>query len=273
MAACEVHHLLEGPPDAPAIVLVNSLGANLRMWDAQAGPLAEQLRVVRFDTRGHGDSPVPPGPYSLAELGGDLLALLDRLEIERASICGVSLGGAVAMWSAVHAPERVERLAVCFSSARFGPAPEWLARAQLVRKQGTEAIADAVVGRWFTDAMRRERPQVIEQMRAMVAATPAEGYAASCEAMAGIDLREQLGAIGAPTLVVSGSEDPATPPEHGRAIAAATPDARFIEISGAAHLGNIERPEQFNSVLLEHLTQAPTRTSTPEPTEAKELSS
>jgi 3-oxoadipate enol-lactonase len=256
VAVCEVHHLVEGPADAPAIVLVNSLGANLRMWDAQAAPLAEQLRVLRFDTRGHGDSPVPPGPYSLAELGGDLLGLLDRLAIERASICGVSLGGAIAMWTAAHAPERVERLAVCFSSAWFGPAPEWLARAALVREQGTESVADAVVGRWFTDALRREHPRVVARMRATIAATPAEGYAGCCEAMAGIDLREQLGAIGAPTLVVSGSEDPATPPEHGRAIAAAIPGARFVELAGAAHLGNIERPEQFNRALLEHLGRA-----------------
>jgi len=256
VAACEVHHLLEGPPDAPAIVLVNSLGSNLHMWDAQVAPLAEQLRVVRFDGRGHGDSPVPLGPYSLDELGGDLLALLDRLAIERASICGVSLGGAIAMWVAVNAPERVERLAVCFSSAWFGPAPEWLARAKLVREQGTGVIADAVVGRWFTDAMRRAHPQVIERMRAMIARTPAEGYAGCCEAMAGIDLRGQLGAIGAHTLVVSGSEDPATPPEHGRAIAAAIPGARFVELAGAAHLGNMERPEQFNSATLKHLGRA-----------------
>jgi 3-oxoadipate enol-lactonase len=256
LPACEVHHLLEGPPDAAAVVLVNSLGSDLRMWDAQIGPLAEHLRVVRFDTRGHGDSPVPPGPYSLDQLGSDVLALLDRLELERASICGVSLGGAIAMWVAAHAPERVERLAVCFSSAWFGPAAEWLTRAELVREQGTAVIADAVVGRWFTDTMRREHPQVIERMRAMIAGTPDEGYASCCEAMARIDLREELGTIGAPTLVVSGSEDPATPPEHGRAVADAIPGARFVELAGAAHLGNIERPEQFNRALLEHLGRA-----------------
>jgi 3-oxoadipate enol-lactonase len=256
MAACELHHVLAGPADAPAIVLVGSLGSDLRMWDAQVGPLAERFRVVRFDTRGHGASAVPPGPYSLADLGEDVLALLDRVGIASASICGVSLGGVIAMWCAIHAPERVERLAVCFSSAWFGPSEAWLKRAALVRAEGTAAVADAVVARWLTDSTKRARPELVERLRAMIAATPDEGYAACCEALAATDLRGRLGAIGAPTLAVSGSEDPATPPEHGRAIAAAIPGARFVEIPAAAHLGNIERPEQFNEALLAHLEQA-----------------
>jgi 3-oxoadipate enol-lactonase len=269
---CTLHRQLEGRPGAPAIVLVNSLGTDLRMWDAQVGALAERFRVVRLDTRGHGGSPVPDGPYSLADLGGDVLALLDELRIERASLCGISLGGAIAMWVAANAPERVERLAVCFSSAYFGDPPGWLQRAATVRAHGTGAIADAVLGRWFTDAMRRERPEVIERMRAIVAATPAEGYAACCEAMSRVDLREALAQISAPTLVVSGSEDPATPPEHGRLVAAGIPAARFVELTDAAHLGNIERPEDFNALLLEHLAPALGTGGGPTKSEAKETS-
>lgn len=272
MALCEVHRLVEGPADAPAIVLVNSLGSDLRMWDAQASALRERFRVVRFDARGHGRSPVPPGPYSLADLGGDLLGLLDELQLARASICGVSMGGAISMWTALHAPERVERLAVCFSAAWFGPPQGWLQRAESVRTQGLEAIADAVVGRWLTDAAGQEQPQLIGQLRTMFLATPAEGYAACCDAMAEIDLRERVAEITAPTLVVSGSEDPATPPENGRAIAAGISGARFVELAGAAHLGNIERAAQFNELLLGHLDPAATASEHPSPTQAKETS-
>ncbi len=269
---CRLRRQLDGPPGVPAVVLVNSLGTDLSMWDAQVRPLAERLRVVRLDTRGHGGSPVPDGPYTLAELGGDVLALLDELQIERACLCGISLGGAIAMWVAANAPERVERLAVCFSSAYFGDPSGWLARAATVRAQGTGAIAEAVVGRWFTDAMRHERPDVIERMRAMIAATPAEGYAACCEAMSRVDLREALVHITAPTLVLSGSEDPATPPAHGRLIAAGIHDARFVELAGAAHLGNIERADEFNALLLDHLQPAAAQGLPPTQSEAKEMS-
>jgi pimeloyl-ACP methyl ester carboxylesterase len=176
------------------------------------------------------------------------------------------------MWAAVHAPERVERLAVCFSAAWFGPPQGWLERAEVVRTQGLEAIVDAVVGRWLTDAAGREQPQLIAPMRAMFLATPAEGYAACSEAMAEIDLREQVGEITAPTLVVSGSEDPATPPENGRLIAAGISGARFVELAGAAHLGNVERATQFNELLLEHLDQAAAAGEHPTSTQAKETS-
>jgi 3-oxoadipate enol-lactonase len=254
MAVCEIHHVLEGPADAPVVVLAHPLGGDLRTWERQVGDLSERFRVLRYDMRGHGSSPVPIGPYSLAELGGDLLALLDRLDIAEASICGVSVGGATAMWTAAHAPERVRRLVVCFSSASFGEPAGWLVRAALVRAQGMQTVADGVVGRWLTAAMAREHPQLIAQLRERVAATAPEGYASTCEAMAEIDLREDLAAIDAPTLVISGSEDPATPPEHGRRIAEAI-GGRFVEIQHAAHLGNFEQPELVNTAILAHLAR------------------
>jgi 3-oxoadipate enol-lactonase len=272
VGACEVHYVLDGPEGASTVVLINSLGSDLGVWNEQIRPLRERRRVVRFDLRGHGRSPVPAGPYSLADLGGDLVALLDRLGIARASFCGLSLGGAVAMWAAVHAPERVDRLVVCFSSDQFGTPQGWLDRAALVRTDGAEAVADAVVARWFTTATRSARPELIRRMRAMIAATPAEGYAGCCEALATLDLRAELGSITAPTMVLSGSEDPATPPEHGRRIAAAIPGAHYVEISAAAHLGNVERPEPVNRLLLEHLGRACPPINLSAPNQAKEKS-
>jgi 3-oxoadipate enol-lactonase len=253
MSACEVHHLVEGPAEAPVVVFVNSLGTDLSMWEPQAAALRDRYRVVRFDARGHGASPVPPGPYSLSDLGADLLALLDRLGVARASLCGISLGGATAAWVAAHAPQRVERLADLFSSARFDPTGGYAKRADLVRAEGLEPIADAVLERWFTPALRQRQPELVARMRAMILATPAEGYAGGAEAVSSTDLRADLARIAAPTLVVSGAEDPATPPEHGRALAAGIAGARFVELAGAAHLGNLERPEEVTSLILDHL--------------------
>lgn len=257
MAACEVHHLVEGPEDAPPLVSLNSLGAELAMWEPQAAAFAERFRVVRYDARGHGASPVPPGPYSVADLGADLLALLDRLAIERASLCGVSLGGATALWVAAHAPERVERLVVCSSSAFFDAHDAYMERAALVRAEGAEVVADAVVQRWFTSAMFAERPADAARLRAMIAGTPAEGYAASAEAVASADLRDDLASIVAPTLVIAGAEDPATPPEHGRRIAAGISGAEFAEVPAGAHLVSFERPQAVNQLLRAHLLGAP----------------
>ncbi len=193
MAPCEVRARIDGKAEAPPLVLLHSLGAGIAMWDPQVAGLGDRLRLVRYDARGHGGSPVPDGPYSLADLGGDLIALLDRLGLERASLCGVSLGGATALWAAINAPARVERLVVCFSAARFGPAEDWLARAALVRAEGAGAVAEAVVGRWLTAPTLSSRPQLAARMREMIAATPAEGYAGCCEALAATDLRGRAG--------------------------------------------------------------------------------
>jgi 3-oxoadipate enol-lactonase len=247
----EVNHVVEG--DGPPLVLVNSLGTNLGMWDDQAGPLAERLRLVRYDQRGHGESPVPPGPYSLADLGADLIALLDRLELERVSLCGLSLGGMTAMWVASEIPDRIERLVLCCTSALLGPASDWQQRARTVRGLGVEAIADAVLARWFTPKFLQERPPAVDRLDAMLRATPAEGYAGCCEAIRDMDLADRLASITAPTLVIAGAEDPATPPLHGQAIANAVPDARLEILEGAAHLANVERPEAVTERILGHV--------------------
>jgi 3-oxoadipate enol-lactonase len=264
MPPAEVHHVVEGSEAAPAIVFVNSLGTDLEMWDPQARALDADFRVVRFDARGHGRSPVPAGPYSLADLGGDLIGLLDRLEIERASLCGVSLGGATAVWVAAHAPERVESLVACFTAASFGPPEPWRERAALVRSQGTEAVADGVLRRWFTPAFAEREPELLARMRTTLVATSAAGYAACCEVVGEIDLGGDLELIAAPTLVMSGTEDVVSPPAHGRRLAAGIAAAEFAEIPGAAHIGNLERPAMVSDLIRAHLAPVLHRSQTKE---------
>ena len=248
-----LHHEISGPADAPVLLMGGSLGTSLEMWDGQL-PLAAKLRLVRFDHRSHGRSPVPPGPYELADLGHDVLALLDELGIERASYCGLSLGGMVGMWLGAHAPERIDRLVLLCTSAYMPPPSMWQQRARAVRDAGSvEVIADGVVERWLTPEFAAARPEVRAWLRAMLAATPPEGYAACCEAIERMDLRDDLPAITAPTLVVSGSDDPSTPAEHQRLIAAAVPGARHETVRPAAHLAAVEQPDAVNRLILEHV--------------------
>jgi 3-oxoadipate enol-lactonase len=249
----ELHHRLEGPEYAPVLVLANSLGTTLSMWDDQAPALRDRFRLLRYDHRGHGGSTVPPGPYGIEDLGRDVLALLNRLEIERVSFCGLSIGGMVGMWLAGEAPEHVERLVLCCTSARFAPPETWEERAQTVREDGLGAIADAVLERWFTPDFRTYRPDAFEWAGRMLRETPAEGYAGCCEAIRDADMRDRLGAVRAPTLVVAGADDPAAPPEQAELITRSIPDARLVVIGQAAHLANVERPREVARTVLGHL--------------------
>ena len=253
MTAVAVRHRVDGPPDAPPLLMINSLGADLSMWEPQLPALTARFRVIRYDTRGHGRSPVPPGRYALADLGRDALGLLDRLGVARAHVCGLSLGGMTAMWLAAHAPERVDRLVLFCTSALLGPPAAWAERAAEVRAEGTAAVADAVVARWVTPGFAAARPGEVRRLRDMVAATPAQGYAGACAAVAEMDLRPDLPRIGARTLVVAGADDPATPPGHGRAIAAAVPGARLEVVAAAAHLASYEQAATANRLILEAL--------------------
>ena len=243
-------HRIDGPPGAPVVVLGSSLGTDMGMWEPQVAALAERFRVVRYDTRGHGGSPVPAGPLTIADLGADLLGLLDHLGAERARLAGVSLGGMVAMWAAAEAPERVERLVLCCTSARLGPPEMWDDRIRTVRAEGTAALAGATMERWFSPAAD---PDVVARFAAMLRAVPAAGYAACCAAIRDMDQRDRLGRIAAPTLVIAGGDDPATPPEHAELLAAGIPGARLAVIDGARHLANVERAEEVTALMLEHL--------------------
>ncbi len=243
------HHVIDGPPDGPTLLLGGSLGSSVEMWLPQVPRLSQRLRVVRFDLRGHGGSPVPPGPYTVDELGRDVIALLDHLGVARAHYAGLSLGGMVGMWLAANAGERVDRLALLCTAAHLPPSQGWYDRAAAVRSGGVDAVAEAVLARWFTAGY----PDDTSAYRRMLLATPAEGYAACCEAIATMDLRPNLGTIGSPTLVIAGAADPATPSELGAQIAAAVPRGRIVVVPGAAHLANVERAGAVTDLLAEHL--------------------
>ncbi|HEX4723311.1 MAG TPA: 3-oxoadipate enol-lactonase [Pseudonocardiaceae bacterium] len=237
---------LAGPSDAPVLVLGPSLGTTRAMWNPQHAVLCRQFRVLRFDLLGHGGSAVLPGPYTVDQLAGEVLSLLRG--IEHFHYVGLSLGGMIGMALAASAPDRIDRLALLCTSAHLPPADAWLERAEHVRAHGTGSIADTVGPRWFTPAFTDRAPYL-----AMLAATPDEGYAACCAAIAAMDLRSVLGRITAPTLVIAGHDDPATPPAHGRRIAYAIRGARFVELDDAAHLASVERPAEVTALLTEHL--------------------
>lgn len=248
----DIHYRIDGPTDAPVLLFSNSLGTSLAMWDAQAAAFSARYRVLRYDTRGHGASSVPPGPYSIAELGGDVIALLDQIGIARAHVCGLSMGGITAMWLAIHHPQRVDRLVLANTAATIGPADGWTARAAAVERDGVAPIASAVVARWLTPAYAQANPAHVARLEAMLSATPRDGYAANCLAVRDNDLRAQVVAIGAPTLVISGTGDLPTPPADGRFLAAQIAHARFAELP-AAHLSNQELPDQFSRLLMDFL--------------------
>jgi 3-oxoadipate enol-lactonase len=234
-------------------VLSNSLGTDLRMWDDQLPWLADRFRVLRYDQRGHGRSPAPPGPYTIAQLAGDALDLLDRLGLDRVSFCGVSLGGMTGMWLAVKAPERLDRLALCCTSAHLPPHESWTKRAATVRARGMEAVVDAALERWFTPALAAIRPEAVERTRRALLDMPAEGYAGCCEAIAVHDLRTEIRSIRVPTLVLAAADDPATPPDHGRRIAEAIVGAQFVVLERGRHLAAVEQPDEFAGEVLKHL--------------------
>jgi 3-oxoadipate enol-lactonase len=255
MSAVEVDHTVDGPRDAPVVLLSNSLGATRAMWDPQVPVLAERYRVVTYDTRGHGTSPAPAGPYTLDDLVDDVVALLDRVGAERAHVAGLSLGGMTALRLAARAPERVHRLAVLCTSAKTEP-QGFLDRAAGVRADGTAPIAAAVVSRWLTPPYAAAHPDLVARLEAMIAGCDDEGYAACAEVVAGIDLREDLTRVTAPTLVVSGAEDQALPPEHQRAIADGIAGAELLSLSPGAHLANLEQPLRVSGALLGHFDAA-----------------
>jgi 3-oxoadipate enol-lactonase len=254
VSAVRLHHAVAGPADAPVALLLPPLGGTVDMWEPQVPALADRRRVVRVDTRGHGSSPVPPGPYDIDDLVDDVLALLDQLGVPQADVVGLSLGGMTALRLAATRPERVARVAVLCTSALLGPARQWADRAATVRAHGTGAIATAVVARWFTDELRASDLDLVRWAEAMVSGVPAEGYASCCGVIERLDLRADLPRIRAPLLAIAGAEDPATPPEHLEAIAAGVPGARLLVVPGAAHLANVERPAAVNSALIAHLT-------------------
>jgi 3-oxoadipate enol-lactonase len=246
-------HSVEGSASGPALVLSSSLGTTRDLWEPQLPALVSHFRLVRYDHPGHGESPVADRPITVDDLALGVVELLDFLEIERASFCGVSLGGAVGMALALHAPDRVDRLVLACTSARFGEPAMWHDRVAAVRAGGTAAIADAVLGRWFTPSYASDHSDLVARFRTMLESTPSPGYTACCEALADWDARELVRRIETPTLVIAGADDVATPPSDAEYLADAIPDARLAILDEAAHLANVEQPEAFDRALLEHL--------------------
>lgn len=255
MTAVAVSYSVDGPADAPVVVLSNSLGATRGMWDPQVPALAERYRVISYDTRGHGESPAPSGPYTLDDLVDDVVALLDEVGAERAHLAGVSLGGMTAMRMAVREPQRVHRMVLICTSASTDAGP-FRERAAAVRRDGTAPLAQPVVSKWVTPGFAAAHPDVVQRLEAMVAGSDDEGYAACCEVVADVELRADLPRITAPTLVLSGADDLALPPEHQRVIADGIPGAELVTLSPGAHIPTVEQPLQVSGAILGHLDAA-----------------
>lgn len=251
----------DGPASAPAIVLAHSLGTDLDLWRAQAEALAGRFCVVRYDLRGHGASSAPAGDYDLGRLGRDVLDLMDELGLARTSFCGLSLGGMVGQWLGAHAPERLDRLVLCNTSAFTGP-EAWSARIAAVRSQGLAAIWDAVAERWFASEFRTARPDVVEAARRTFVATDLAGYVGCCAAIRDMDLRPVLAGIGAPCLVIGGSEDQATPVSDAALLAKTIPGAR-LQVLPTGHLSSLERPAALGAAIADFLQARPAANAAP----------
>ncbi|MEU1365341.1 4-carboxymuconolactone decarboxylase [Streptomyces sp. NPDC005803] len=256
-AARLLHHQVDGPLSGTPLLLGPSLGTALSVWDGQTAALARDHRVVRWELPGHGGTPggLLPAGSGIAELAREVLRLADALGIERFAYAGISLGGAVGTWLAVHHPDRITSLALVCSSARFGEPRAWHERAALVRAEGTGPVARTAAARWFT-ADFADSPAARAVLADLHDVDP-HAYASLCEALAAYDLRGELGGITAPTLVVAGREDPATPVAHARELADAIPGATLVELPGASHLANVERPAPVRAALLNHFAALP----------------
>jgi 3-oxoadipate enol-lactonase len=251
---CRLHYRLDGPDGAPIVVLSNSLGTAMSMWDGQIGPLSCRYRLLRYDQRGHGQSDAIPGAYSLDRLGRDVIQLIDALGLERVHFCGLSLGGMTGQWLGCRAPERLLSLTLANTSAYMGPPSGWAGRIQDVLAGGMDAMVDAVLERWFTAGFRERETAQVQRIADLLLATDPRGYAGCCAAIRDMDLRPTAGLIDVPTLVIAGSHDPATPSEHAEFLATNIQAARLAHLN-AAHLSNIEQSESFAGLVLEFLEE------------------
>jgi len=255
LAEGELHYQLDGPVDAPVLVLSNSLGTDLHMWDIQISAFTEHFRVLRFDTRGHGKSLVTEGPYSIEQLGHDVIALLDALDIQRAHFCGLSMGGLIGQWLGINAAERLHRLVLCNTAAKIGTPEIWNPRIEMVLRDGAAAMValrDASIARWFTADFAAANPHQARQITDMLAATSPPGYAANCAAVRDADFRQQVSKIKAPTLVIAGTEDAVTPPAGSHFIQQHVQGAEYAEFY-AAHLSNVQAGAAFSDRVIKFL--------------------
>jgi 3-oxoadipate enol-lactonase len=247
-----LHVQIDGPADAPPLMLSNSLGCTLAMWEPQMAAFTKHFRVIRYDRRGHGLSDVPPGPYSMALFGTDVLTILDSLGIARTHWCGLSMGGMVGQWLAAHAGDRFARVVLANTACHYADPTNWLNRIAAVRAGGLAAVADAVIGGWLTQPFRQREPETTARLKAMLLAAPVEGYLACCEALSTLDQRAILPRITSPTLIIAGAQDQATPVAAGELIRSLIPDARMTVLD-AAHISNVEQPDAFTDAVVTFL--------------------
>jgi 3-oxoadipate enol-lactonase len=247
---CAIHVEVEGSASAPALMLSNSLGSNLHMWDDQAPELAKHFRLIRYDRRGHGQSGVPQGPYSMERFGRDVIAVLDALDIDKTNWCGLSMGGMVGQWLGANAPDRMDKLIFSNTNFYYPDKTFWTDRIRFLREKGLAELVDANMQRWFTQGFRERAPDTIDRMKAMFLASNLDGYIACCEAIAAMDFRASNPSISAPTLVIVGSQDAATPPSAGETIAQQIPGAKVAALD-AAHISNMEQPQAYTKTVLD----------------------
>lgn len=243
-----LHYQLTGDPGLPVLAFSNSLGAELSMWEPQLAALAPKFRILRYDTRGHGLSSASPGPYAIADLGRDVLCLLDALEIQCASFCGLSMGGLIGQWLGIHAAQRLDKLVLANTAAKIGVPEIWNARIELILREGLGPVVPGTLDRWFTGPFHAANPAIVAATAAMIHSTDVSAYAACCAAIRDADFRANLGSIAVPTLAIAGCFDPVTSPQDGRYLADTIPGASYVELP-AAHLSNCESASAFNAAL------------------------
>ncbi|WP_049067551.1 3-oxoadipate enol-lactonase [Acinetobacter baumannii] len=251
-ADAQINYQTFGEPSSPALVFSNSLGTNYGMWQKQFNKLKDQFFVICYDTRGHGSSSTPNGPYTVEQLGEDVVRLLDHLNISKAAFCGISMGGLTGQWLAIHYPNLFSHVVVANTAAKIGQEQAWLDRAKLVREQGLQPIAATAASRWFTDPFIQSHPSIVNNLCNDLSAGSAMGYANCCEALAKADVREQLKDIKIPVLVIAGTQDPVTTVADGEFMQQRIPQSKLAEID-ASHISNVEQPEVFNKILKDFL--------------------
>jgi 3-oxoadipate enol-lactonase len=248
----KLYYEWSGAEHLPVLLLSNSLGTNLHMWDSQIEPFVQHFRILRFDTRGHGQSSVTPGPYTIEQLSWDVVHLLDELQIGRAYFCGLSMGGMIGMFLGINTAGRFHKIVVSSTAAKIGTTDSWATRIQAVQKGGMKGVVDTVLGRWFTEGFRTAHPAEIQSVRVMLESTSPDGYIANCAAVRDSDQRDTVAKIHIPCLIVVGSQDPGTPPTEAHFLQKTIPGAQLVELQGS-HLCNIESKNQFNQHVLQFL--------------------
>jgi 3-oxoadipate enol-lactonase len=245
------NHRFDGE-SGPVLILGNSLGTNLSMWDAQVPAFSKRFRVLRYDQRGHGATELAKEPFGFDRLGRDVVALMDGLNIPKATYCGLSMGGMTGMWLGANAPERFEKLLLCNTSPHMPPPELWNQRIETATTKGMGVLVESVLARWFTAPFLQRSPELVEPVRQGLLKTAGAGYAACCAAIRDMDHRQMVARIPLPTLVISGAQDPATPPAAGQYLAQRISGARYLELD-AAHLSNIEQTAAFNEAVLQFI--------------------